>query len=91
MELNGCGNISHHVGNALVVRPLQHTGYKSFYHATEHLHTFASQLLLNCPNNRLGKSHARSTLKRGEIADLLAQMQALSKKICGERCVGYDI
>lgn len=60
-------------------------GLLDFYHATEHLRTFASQLLLNQISNRHGLSHARSTLQRGKSANLLAQMQALNEKMRGER------
>lgn len=86
MGLNGSGNISHHYCNALVVRPLQHTGYKGFYHATEHLHTFAEAAFTQLSQQQAWFKQARSTLKRGETSNLLAQMQALSQKICGERC-----
>lgn len=41
-------------------------------------------LLPNQENNRLGKSQARSTLKRGQSANLLNQMQTLSKKMRGD-------
>ncbi len=44
------------------------------------------QLLLNQENNKLGKSPARSLLKRGQSTELLEQIQGLSKKVCSERC-----
>jgi hypothetical protein len=57
-----------------------------FYHATEHLHLFADAAFTQ-PRERIAwfKS-ARSTLKRGQAAHLIQQMQALSKNISGERC-----
>ena len=60
-------------------------GLLDFYHATEHLHMFADAAFTQPREQRVWFKPARSTLKRGQSADLLAQMQALSQKICGER------
>jgi hypothetical protein len=60
-------------------------GLLDFYHATEHLHTFAEAAFTQLPEQQAWFKQARSTLKRGQSATLLDQMQTLSKKMCGER------
>lgn len=66
-------------------------GLLDFYHATEHLHTFAEAAFAQLHQQQAWFKTARSTLKHGQSADLLNQMQALSKNMSGERRVGYDI
>ncbi len=56
-----------------------------FYHATEHLHTFAEAAFTQLREQQTWFKQARSTLKRGQSTELLEQMQALSKKVCSER------
>lgn len=60
-------------------------GLLDFYHATEHLHTFAEAAFTQPREQQAWFKQARSTLKRGQSAALLDQMQTLSKKMCGER------
>ncbi len=60
-------------------------GLLDFYHATEHLHTFAEAAFTQLSEQQAWFRQARSILKRGQSANLLEQMQVLSKKMCGER------
>ena len=60
-------------------------GLLDFYHATEHLHTFAEAAFTQPTDQQTWFKQARSTLKRGESANLLDQMQTLSQKMRGSR------
>lgn len=60
-------------------------GLLDFYHATEHLHTFAEAAFTQLSEQQAWFRQARSLLKRGQSANLLEQMQVLSKKMCSER------
>lgn len=60
-------------------------GLLDFYHATEHLQNFAEVAFTQLSEQQAWFKQARSTLKRGQSTDLLVQMQALSKKMSGER------
>lgn len=85
MGLSGFGNTSHRYCSRLGCPSRSTHELLDFYHATEHLHLFADAAFLQ-PKERIAWfKTARSTLKRGQAADLIQQMQALSKNISGER------
>ena len=54
-----------------------------FYHATEHLQTFADAVFTQAKEQQAPFKTARSTLKRGQTRLLIEQMQTLSQNISG--------
>ena len=56
-----------------------------FYHATEHLQTFAEAAFTQSTERQAWFKQARQILKRGGIGDLLDKMQALSRNRRGDR------
>ncbi len=54
-----------------------------FYHATEHLQTFADAVFTQAKEQQAWFKTARSTLKRGQTRLLIEQMQTLSQNISG--------
>lgn len=59
-------------------------GLLDFYHAAEHLQMFADAAFTQPREQQAWFKQARSTLKRGQSANLLNQMQTLSKKMRGD-------
>jgi len=59
-------------------------GLLDFYHATEHLHTFAEAAFTQPKEQQAWFKQARSLLKRGQSVNLLNQMQTLSKQRRGD-------
>lgn len=55
-----------------------------FYHATEHLQTFADATFTQLEQKQAWFKQARSMLKHGQAADLLTQMQSLNQKVHGD-------
>lgn len=60
-------------------------GLLDFYHAAEHLRTFAEAAFTQSKEQQAWFGQARSALKRGESANLLDQMKTLSQKMRGQR------
>ena len=54
-----------------------------FYHATEHLQTFADAVFTQLKEQQAWFKTARSALKRGQTKHLIEQMQTLSQNISG--------
>jgi len=59
-------------------------GLLDFYHAAEHLQMFADAAFTQPKEQQAWFKQARSTLKRGQSADLLNQMQTLSQHRRGD-------
>lgn len=57
-----------------------------FYHATEHLQTFADAVFTQPREQQAPFKTARSTLKRGQTRLLIEQMQIFSKNISSSSC-----
>lgn len=56
-----------------------------FYHVTEHLHSFAEIAFINSQTVQTWFKTARVNLKRGRVAELIHQMQAMVENASGDR------